>query len=178
MAQLRDLFQTHAVVKILDFLTLYKGFEYTRSEIAKNVGISRRTLYKVFPILENFELVKLTRSSGKIKFYRLNTENSISQYLIALADAISVFQAGKITGMDFKQFLQSDRRVKITAEVLTMRVRIEGSSSKADRIIQGIVNAKGETSTAFTDYTKDFPEETVKQEVLIPLKRKAENQKG
>ena len=92
MAQLQDLFKTHAIVKILDFLTLYKDFDYTRTEIAKYVGISRRTLYQVFPILEEFQLVKLTKSSGKVKFYKLNTENPISKYLIALTDAIATFK--------------------------------------------------------------------------------------
>jgi len=167
MAQLQDLFKTHAIVKILDFLTLYKDFEYTRTEIARNIGISRRTLYDVFPTLEKFELVKLTKSSGKIKFYKLNTENLISKYLIALADAISVFQAGKMTGMDLTQLLRSDRRVKATTEIVMMRKTIEVPSSQADSIIQSILNMTDtKTSTSFTDYTKDTHDE-IEQGVLI-----------
>ena len=66
MAQLQDLFQTHAIVKILDHLTLFKDFEYTKTDIAAETGISRRTLYQVWPILEKFDLIELTKSSGKI----------------------------------------------------------------------------------------------------------------
>jgi hypothetical protein len=98
MAQLQDLFQTHAIVQILDFLTLYKDFEYTRTDIANETGISRRTLYQVWPILEQFNLVELTKSSGMVKFYKLNTRNPISQNLIALADTISIFSAQKLAG--------------------------------------------------------------------------------
>jgi len=178
MAQLQDLFKTHAVVKILDFLTLYKNFEYTRTEIAKNIGISRRTLYEVFPILEKFELVKLTKSSGMVKFYTLNTNNPIAKHLIALVDAISIFKAGKITDMDLTQLLQQDQHVKVTTQILMMSQKIEGLSSKGDQLIQGVLTGKGETSTAFTDHTKDISDETLKQEVYIYPQHKVGNQKG
>jgi hypothetical protein len=100
MAQLHDLFKTHALVKILDFLTLYKDFEYTRTDIANETGISRRTLYEVFPILEKYDLVMLTKQSGMIRFYKLNMENPISKQLVALADTISFFRAGKTAGIE------------------------------------------------------------------------------
>ena len=99
MPPLQDLFETHALVKILDFLTLYKDFEYTRTDIANETGISRRTLYEVFPKLEKFNLVEVTRSYGKVKFYKLNTKNPISKYLIALADEVAFYEAGKATGI-------------------------------------------------------------------------------
>ena len=91
MAQLQDLFRRHAVVKILDFLTLYNTFEYTRTDIANETGISRRTLYEVWPILEKFDLVKITKTSGRIKFFKLNTQNPISKELIILTDKIAFF---------------------------------------------------------------------------------------
>jgi Fe2+ or Zn2+ uptake regulation protein len=115
MAQLQDLFQTHAVVKILDHLTLYKDFEYTKTDIANETGISRRTLYQVWSILEKFDLVEVTKTSGMIKFYKLNTENSISRQLVALADKISFFETDKIAGIESVPVLQASLQTHISS---------------------------------------------------------------
>jgi predicted regulator of amino acid metabolism with ACT domain len=99
MAPLQELFETHAIVKILDFLTTFKDFEYTKTDIAKETEISRRTLYEVFPILEKFELVTNTRSFGQVNYYKLNSNSSICRLLTRLADEIALFNAEKETGI-------------------------------------------------------------------------------
>jgi len=122
MAQLQDLFQTHAIVKILDFLTLYKEFEYTRTDIANETGISRRTLYQIWPFIERFELVKMTKSSGMVKFYKLNTENPISKHLVALADQISLFEAERIAGAESVLTLPTNQVESLPIEPMTLTV--------------------------------------------------------
>lgn len=169
MAQLQDLFQTHAVVKILDHLTLYPEFEYTRTDIAKETGISRRTLYQVWPILEKFDLVKVTKSSGMIKFFKLNTENPISKHLIELADKISFFEADKIAGLDstteamlipFASALDQDQKsVKMTRKIILIEDRIEGTPSQVKELLHEMKNPmNGKITTSVADSTGAEPE--------------------
>ena len=164
LAQLLDLFQTNAVVKILDFLTLYKDFEYTRTDIAKETGISRRTLYQVFPILEKFELVKVTKSSGMVRFYKLNMENSISKHLVALADQVSLFQAEKTTGIRpefipettrFPGPLSKDEQpVEITTTIRSIEQTIRGAPSQVRKLRQGRFDlTNGEITIPIQDST-------------------------
>jgi len=96
MAELKDLFKSFAVIQILDFLTLYDGYEYTKSEIIENTGISRRTLYEVWPIMEKFGLVKETKRIGRIALYTLNKENPIANKLDELSKEIAIHTGRKI----------------------------------------------------------------------------------
>jgi len=96
MAELKDLLKSFALVQILDFLTLYDGYEYTKTEIIKNTGVSRRTLYEVWPILEEFELVRETRRVGRIAFYTLNMENPIAKRLDELSKEIAIYRRKKV----------------------------------------------------------------------------------
>jgi len=103
MAELKNLFTSNAVVQILDFLTLYDGFSYTKSEIIKNTGISSRTLYEVWPILNKFNLVKETRRVGRIALYTLNTENPISHKLDELGKEVAIYAGKKIADEQLKK---------------------------------------------------------------------------
>ena len=96
MAELKDVFKSYAVVQILDFLTLYDGYEYTKTDIIRNTGISRRTLYEVWPVLERFDLVKETRRVGRIALYTLNMENPIAKKLDELSKEIAIYMGRKI----------------------------------------------------------------------------------
>jgi len=125
MAQLQDLLQTHGVVQILDFLTLYKDFEYTKTDIAKETGLSRRTLYQIWHILEEFDLVKITKESGAIKFYKLNTENPIARHLILLEDIISFYCAEKISGVKILPAIKNVQAKTEENKVTPIRVTYE-----------------------------------------------------
>jgi len=106
MAELKNLFKSFAVVEILDFLTLYDGCEYTKTEIIENTGISRRTLYEVWPVLEKFGLVKETRRVGRIALYTLNTENPIAQKLDELSKEIAIYMGKKIAEEEAKKEME------------------------------------------------------------------------
>ncbi len=83
------LFGKTPVTRVLDFLIDNASFEHTKTEIAREIGISRTTLHKIWKTLEEFEIVVETGRSGKAKKYRLNKKNPIVQKLIELDDAIS-----------------------------------------------------------------------------------------
>jgi len=93
---LRRLFGDSAVAKLLDFLTLYREFDYPKTEISENAEVAWKTLYRIWPILEKYNLVKPTRTIGRAKMYKLNTENPVAKALSALAHEIAMFDANKI----------------------------------------------------------------------------------
>ena len=66
---LQKLFEDSSIAKLLDFLTLYKDFDYPKTEISRNSGVSWKTLYRLWPIL------------GKVQFSRKNTANRQSYSL-------------------------------------------------------------------------------------------------
>ena len=53
---LQKLFKESSLAKLLDFLTLYKDFDYSKTEISQNSGVSWRTLHRIWHILEKYEL--------------------------------------------------------------------------------------------------------------------------
>jgi len=79
------------MLRVTDFLIDNMPFKYTKTEIARCLGISRTTLYKVWRILEEFDIVVKVGEFGRAKFYKLNKDNPIVRKLIELDDAISEY---------------------------------------------------------------------------------------
>jgi AcrR family transcriptional regulator len=150
MPPLQELFETHALVKILDFLTLFKNFEYTRTDIAKETGISRRTLYEVFPTLEKYGLVQVTKAFGKVKFYKLNMGNPISQRLIALADEIAFYNAQKVTGIELAtKILPNHPSQSPCATASPVKVTIMQIEANSAADIKDLVHTTSSTQSTF-----------------------------
>lgn len=70
--------------KVIDFLIEGMGISYTKKDIAAGAGISRPTLYKIFPTLGKQGVIKAAGMVGRIKLYALNGENARVKALIAL----------------------------------------------------------------------------------------------
>ena len=88
---LQKLFEESSIAKLLDFLTLYKDFDYPKTEISRNSGVSWKTLYRLWPLLEKYNLVVKTRQIGRATLFKLNTENPIAQALNKLALETAAF---------------------------------------------------------------------------------------
>ena len=88
---LQKLFEDSSIAKLLDFLTLYRDFDYPKTEISKNSGVSWKTLYRLWPILEKYNLVVKTRQIGRATLYKLNTESPIAHALNKLTLEIAAF---------------------------------------------------------------------------------------
>jgi hypothetical protein len=88
---LQKLFEDSSIAKLLDFLTLYRDFDYSKTEISKNSGVSWKTLYRLWPLLEKYNLVIKTRQIGRATLYKLNTDSPIAQALNKLALEIAAF---------------------------------------------------------------------------------------
>ena len=88
---LQKLFEDSSIAKLLDFFTLYRDFDYPKTEISRNSGVSWKTLYRLWPILEKYNLVKKTRQIGRATLYKLNTESPIAHALNKLTLEIAAF---------------------------------------------------------------------------------------
>jgi hypothetical protein len=93
---LQKLFGDSSIAKILDYLTLFKSFDYSKTEISKNSGVAWKTLYRIWPILEKYGLVVRTRQIGRAELYKLNEENPIAKALSELAFQIAKYDVQKI----------------------------------------------------------------------------------
>lgn len=77
------------LIRVVDFLIENSIFDYTKTEIAKKAGISRASLYNIWPTLKKYELVKASRKIGNTTLYKLNKKNPVVQKLIELDLKIS-----------------------------------------------------------------------------------------
>jgi len=72
------------IIKIVDFLAGNSPGSYSKSEICTFLGMGRSNVYKVWPLLEEFNIIKSTRSCGRFRFYTLNKDSPIVRNLIKL----------------------------------------------------------------------------------------------
>ena len=77
------------LIRVLDFLIENGIFDYTKTEIAENAKISRASLYNIWPTLERYKLVTISRKIGNTTLYKLNKKNPVVQKLIELDLKIS-----------------------------------------------------------------------------------------
>ena len=68
--------------KILDFLADHPDYDYSVSDLAKNTGVSRPTVYKIIKTLEDSKLVIKTRKLGKSNMYKLNLKNKLVRTIL------------------------------------------------------------------------------------------------
>ncbi len=76
-AVLIEYFGNTPIIRIIDFLLENRLFDYSKKEIIEETGLAKATFYKYWDRLVDLELVKITRSFGKTKLYRLNEKNPI-----------------------------------------------------------------------------------------------------
>ncbi len=73
-------------IRVLDFLLVEgKYFDYSLTDIANNAGVSKITLNKILPKLEELGIVKETRAVGQAKMYMLNKDSPLSKKLYNFA---------------------------------------------------------------------------------------------
>jgi len=67
----------NSALQVLSFLLAHKDFDYSKTEIAENVELSRQTMYKALEPLTNFSMVIESRKIGKITMYQLNEDSEL-----------------------------------------------------------------------------------------------------
>lgn len=85
-------------VKVLDFFLTYDAFDYSKSQVAEETGVSRITLDKIWEELVNKRIIVKTRTIGRAEMYKLNKENPKVKVLLELSFKLaSAFADEEIT---------------------------------------------------------------------------------
>ncbi|MGI0093970.1 MAG: hypothetical protein ACREA8_07700 [Nitrosotalea sp.] len=98
-------------LRMIDFF-LDNGSDYSKKEIIENVGISKTTFYKIWPMLEKFEIFVNTRKFGNVQLYSLNKKSIIVKQFMSLDSALSKQAMQKIgQSKEKKAELELDNRI-------------------------------------------------------------------
>jgi len=77
-------------IRLLDFLLTYRGFDYSKREIAENANVPYDTLNSFWREMISNGIIIKTGRKGRQDVFRLNKENKIVKNLIALFDNITI----------------------------------------------------------------------------------------
>lgn len=62
-------------LKVLDFFLTFRGFDYSKTQVARETGVSRVTIEKIWKDLIKEKMIVKTRKIGRAEMYKLNEEN-------------------------------------------------------------------------------------------------------
>lgn len=93
---LKHIFGETPEIKILDFLIDHKGYDYSKTEIARNSDIGWATLNRHWSRIEEWELVKETRKIGRATLYKLNEDSPVVKKLLEFDTKATVYMSEKI----------------------------------------------------------------------------------
>ncbi len=77
-------------MKILDYLLDFPTNDFTKKEIIDALGMSKQTFYKYFDDLVEVGIVRVNRTIGKAKLYKVNRENPIVKDLVNMEKKLSL----------------------------------------------------------------------------------------
>ncbi|GEM_PF-894256 len=83
-------------LRILDIFLDNPYFDFSKSEVVRELGMSKQTFYKNFKDLEELEIVKPSRNIGRATLYRINTEHPLVKRLNEVSLQIAEKEAGKM----------------------------------------------------------------------------------
>ena len=83
-----ELFGDSPTIRILDFLLTERELDFSISDMARNAGIGRATLYRIWVQLIKNKIIIPTRTIGKSKLYKLNIINPKIKKLIEIDDML------------------------------------------------------------------------------------------
>src|SRR3989344_4829697 len=69
-------------LKVMDFFLNYPDFDYSKTHVADQVGISRVTIEGVWRELVKNKVIVKTRTLGRAELYKLNVGNPVAQKLL------------------------------------------------------------------------------------------------
>ena len=82
-------------VRILDYLLTERDLDFSITDMAKNAGIGRSTLYRIWDSLIKNKVIISTRVIGKANLYKLNKDNFVIKKLIEIDDALMLEELKK-----------------------------------------------------------------------------------
>ena len=85
-----ELFGESPTIKVLDYLLTERELDFSISDMARNAGIGRATLYRIWEQLIKNEIIMPTRVIGKSQLYKLNVGNPKIKKLIEIDDMLII----------------------------------------------------------------------------------------
>ena len=83
------------VIRVLDYLLTERDLDFSITDMARNAGIGRATLYRVWDGLIRNKAIVHTRDIGKAKLFKLNMENPKIKKLIEIYDMLALEELRK-----------------------------------------------------------------------------------
>ncbi len=77
-----------ATTRVLDYLLTERDLDFSISDLSRNTGMGRATLYRIWDNLVRNRMVIYTRTIGKSKLYKLNKKNIVVKKLIQIDNAL------------------------------------------------------------------------------------------
>jgi hypothetical protein len=68
-------------LRIMDIFMVNPFFDFSKSELVKELGMSKQTLYENFGDLEKLGVVKVSRKIGRALLYKINTQHPLVKML-------------------------------------------------------------------------------------------------
>jgi predicted transcriptional regulator len=82
-------------LRITDFFMDNPLFDFTKKEVIEALGMSKQTFYKYFRDLEEYGIVKVSRTIGKARLYKVNLQSPMVKMLNEMVTKISLQIAEK-----------------------------------------------------------------------------------
>ncbi len=79
-----NVFGENPYIKVLDFFLDNSIYDYSKTDVFEETGVSRVTLQGIFAQLEKRGIIRETRAVGNAKMYQLNKENVLVKRLIKI----------------------------------------------------------------------------------------------
>jgi len=92
---LADVFGGSPEVRLLDFFMDHPLNDYMQKEIAENTGMNKRTIGRALGSLTSNRILKVTRTIGKARLYRLDSENPVVQDIRSIERRLSLAAANE-----------------------------------------------------------------------------------
>jgi hypothetical protein len=86
--------------RIIDLFLDNPLYEFTKNEIIAALGMAKITLYNTLPIIEESDIIKITRKIGKANLYRLNSKSDNVKNLRSIIRNYSTALAASELGID------------------------------------------------------------------------------
>src|SRR3989339_230606 len=77
-------------IKVLDYLMTERDLDFSITDISRNSGVGRTTLYRIWKSLIENKIIIYTRVIGRSRLYKLNKGNIKIKKLMEIDDALNL----------------------------------------------------------------------------------------
>ncbi|HII16835.1 TPA: hypothetical protein HA361_02890 [Candidatus Woesearchaeota archaeon] len=121
-----DLMGDSPTIRVMDYLLTERDLDFSITDMAKNSGIGRTTMYRIWDGLLKNNIILPTRVIGKAKLYKLNKESFVIKKLIEIDDRLMIEDLktraeDRILSDDDKKAIEETMQQEKEGKLLTMK---------------------------------------------------------